>query len=113
DAYIKFLHNYPIFKNKAIFTYSYDFEKGIFKEEIEKKLKENNIDIKLSYSNVGKEVHKLFRYNINFIKKLTANFITLMKTTARDENDILNINNYNSKQEEQREKAFFKVVLPI
>ncbi|MGN8912890.1 UvrD-helicase domain-containing protein [Anaerofustis butyriciformans] len=113
DAYIEFLHNYPIFKNKAIFTYSYDFEKGIFKEELEKKLKENNIDIKLSYSNVGKEVHKLFRYNINFIKKLTANFITLMKTTARDENDILNINNYSSKQEEQRAKAFFKVVLPI
>lgn len=113
DAYINFLNSYKVFKNKTIFTYSYELEKGTFKEDLEKKLKKENIDINLSYSNVGKEVNKLFRYNINFIKKLTANFITLMKTTARDENDILSISNYSSKQEEKRAKSFFKVVLPI
>lgn len=113
DAYIFFLNNYNEFKNKSIFTYSYEFENGQFIDNFYAKLENENIIRRFSYENTNKNISKLFAYNIGFIKKLVANFITLMKTTSRNGNDILNLKKWESEEEKNRAYAFYKIVLPI
>jgi len=113
DAYINFLNTYPNFQNKSIFTYSHEFEDNTFSEKLGKELDKMGVKRNFSYNNIDEEISKVFAYNISFIKRLTANFITLMKTTARNSKDVLSIENYDSKEDKIRAGAFYKLVLPI
>ncbi|MCQ4796119.1 UvrD-helicase domain-containing protein [Anaerofustis stercorihominis] len=113
DAYINFLNTYPGFKDKCIFTYSYDFENNQFADKLNEELDKYNIKRDFSYDDIDEEISRVFAYNISFIKKLIANFITLMKTTARKSENVLKIDNYYNKAEEIRSKSFYKLVLPI
>lgn len=111
NGYIKYLKEK--FKDKIIFTYSYDISKGQFTNNLKQQLLLSNINIQDIKKDIKEIVNRLYSFDIVFVKKLIANFIILMKTTAKTSHDIVSIDNFKNEAERIRSKSFFKIVIPI